>query len=332
MVDRDASRRDVSRMDQTSSPVSHKPAPARPTLERWLTGPRFPGLPNRGPEHAAPLLSFEFFPPRTEALEAQLWACIRRLETVAPRFVSVTYGAGGSTQARTHATVARIVRETRLTPAAHLTCVGATRDEVDEVARTYWQVGVRHVVALRGDVPGGGGYVPHPGGYAYASDLVAGLRRVADFEITVAAYPDVHPAAASAPADLDNLKRKLDAGATRAITNFFFDTSTYLRFLDRALAAGITASIVPGIMPVTNFVQMRKFAAANGIEVPDWLGHLFDGLEEDAETRKLVAAVVAAEQVRLLQANGVDEFHFYTLNRADLTYAIAHILGVRPVA
>ncbi len=332
MVDRDASRRDVSRMDQMSPPVSRTPVPLRPTLERWLTGPRFPGLPNRGPEHAAPLLSFEFFPPRTEALEAQLWACIRRLETLAPRFVSVTYGAGGSTQARTHATVARIVRETRLTPAAHLTCVGATREEVDEVARTYWEAGVRHVVALRGDVPGGGAYVPHPGGYAYASDLVGGLRRVGEFEITVAAYPDVHPAAASAHADLDNLKRKLDAGATRAITNFFFDTSTYLRFLDRALAAGITAPIVPGIMPVTNFVQMRKFAAANGIEVPDWLGHLFDGLEEDAETRRLIAAVVAAEQVRLLQANGVDEFHFYTLNRADLTYAIAHILGVRPVA
>jgi methylenetetrahydrofolate reductase (NADPH) len=318
-------------MDQ-SSPARASPAELRPTLERWLTGPRFAGLPTRGAEHPAPLLSFEFFPPRTEALEAQLWTCIRRLETLAPRFVSVTYGAGGSTQARTHATVTRIVRETRLTPAAHLTCVGATRADVDAVAHTYWRAGVRHVVALRGDVPGGGAYVPHPGGYAYATDLVAGLRRVADFEISVAAYPDVHPAAASPGADLDNLKRKLDAGATRAITNFFFDAETYLRFLDRCLAAGITAPIVPGIMPVTNFVQMRKFAAANGVAVPDWLAHLFDGLEEDAETRRMVASVVAAEQVRLLQANGIDEFHFYTLNRADLAYAIAHILGVRPAA
>lgn len=303
-----------------------------PTLERWLTGPRFGALPAPGAQQRAPLLSFEFFPPKTAALEAQLWACIRRLETLAPRFVSVTYGAGGSTQARTHATVARIVRETALTPAAHLTCVGATRETVDQVARDYWAAGVRHVVALRGDVPGGGAYVPHEGGYAYAVDLVAGLRRVADFEISVAAYPDVHPAAASPAADLDNLKRKLDAGATRAITNFFFDASTYLRFLDRALAAGITAPIVPGIMPVTNFVQMRKFAAVNGITVPDWLGHLFDGLENDPETRQLLAATIAAEQVRLLQANGIDEFHFYTLNRADLAYAIAHILGVRPTA
>ncbi len=338
MVDQDAARRDEGAMDRKTSDraperaASLRPSATRPTLERWLTGPRFGGLPARGAEQPAPLLSFEFFPPRTEALETQLWACIRRLETLAPRFVSVTYGAGGSTQARTHATVARIVRETRLTPAAHLTCVGATREEVDQVARDYWQAGVRHVVALRGDVPGGGAYAPHPGGYAYAMDLVGGLRRVADFEISVAAYPDVHPAAASPGADLDNLKRKLDAGATRAITNFFFDAATYLRFLDRALAAGITAPIVPGIMPVTNFVQMRKFAATNGIAVPDWLAHLFDGLEEDAETRRMVAAVVAAEQVRLLQANGIDEFHFYTLNRADLAYAIAHILGVRPAA
>ena len=302
----------------------------QPALTRWLAGPKVAGLPAPLLGGPAPALSFEFFPPRTEALEAQLWACIRRLETLAPRFVSVTYGAGGSTQARTHATVARLVRETSLTPAAHLTCVGATRAEVDAVARAYWQEGVRHIVALRGDVPGGGAYVPHREGYAYAADLVAGLRRVADFEISVAAYPDIHPAAASAEADLDNLKRKLDAGAARAITNFFFDTATYLRFLDRCLAAGITAPIVPGIMPVTNFVQMRQFAATNGIAVPAWLAHLFEGLEEDAETRRMVAAVVAAEQVRLLQANGIDEFHFYTLNRADLTYAIAHILGVRP--
>ncbi len=300
-----------------------------PTLQRWLTGPRFNRLPV--PDgHAPPALSFEFFPPRTEALEAQLWACIRRLEPLHPRFVSVTYGAGGSTQARTHATVNRLVAETTLTPAAHLTCVGATCDAVDEVARGYWEAGVRHVVALRGDVPGGGAYEPHAGGYAYAADLVAGLRRIGDFEISVAAYPEVHPGAASAAADLDNLKRKLDAGATRAITNYFFDADVFLRFLDRALAAGITAPIVPGIMPVTNFAQAVKFSETSGVSVPPWMATLFEGTEDDPETRRMVAAVVAAEQVRLLQANGVDEFHFYTLNRPDLTYAIAHILGVRP--
>jgi methylenetetrahydrofolate reductase (NADPH) len=290
-----------------------------PTLQRWLTGPRFARLPEPHCEQA-PALSFEFFPPRTEALETQLWGCIRRLEPLHPRFVSVTYGAGGSTQARTHATVARIVRETTLTPAA-----------VDDVARAYWDEGVRHVVALRGDVPGGGEYVPHPGGYEYASDLVAGLKRIADFEISVAAYPEIHPTAASDAADIENLKRKLDAGATRAITQYFFDTDVFLRFLDRALAAGITAPIVPGIMPVTNFAQAAKFSAASGTGVPDWLARLFEGTEDDPETRRMVAVVVAAEQVRLLQANGVDEFHFYTLNRPDLTYAIAHILGVRPV-
>jgi methylenetetrahydrofolate reductase (NADPH) len=304
-------------------------SPVAPTLQRWLTGPRFSRLPE--PDgHAPPALSFEFFPPRTEALEAQLWACIRRLEPLRPRFVSVTYGAGGSTQARTHATVNRLVAETRLTPAAHLTCVGATCAAVDAVARSYWDAGVRHVVALRGDVPGGGAYEPHPDGYAYAADLVAGLRRIGDFEISVAAYPEVHPGAASAAADLDNLKRKLDAGATRAITNYFFDADVFLRFLDRALAAGITAPIVPGIMPVTNFAQAVKFSETSGVSVPPWLATLFEGTEDDPETRRMVAAVVAAEQVRLLQANGVDEFHFYTLNRPDLTYAIAHILGVRP--
>ncbi|MDE2200326.1 MAG: methylenetetrahydrofolate reductase [NAD(P)H] [Rhodospirillales bacterium] len=301
-----------------------------PALQRWLTSARFSALPARGASHPAPLLSFEFFPPRTEALEAQLWHCIRRLESLAPRFVSVTYGAGGSTQARTHATVSRIVSDTTLTPAAHLTCVGATRAEVDAVARGYWEAGVRHIVALRGDVPGGGAYVPHPDGYAYAADLVAGLRRVADFEISVAAYPETHVAALSPGADLDNLKRKLDAGATRAITTFFFETETFLRFLDRALAAGITAPIVPGILPVSNFAQAVRMSEMNGTSVPDWLGHMFEGTDEDPEIRRMVAAIVAAEQVRLLQANGIDEFHFYTLNRAELTYAIAHILGVRP--
>ncbi len=304
----------------------------RPVLERWLTGPRFAGLPARSAAHPPPLLSFEFFPPKTEALETQLWSCIRRLEALAPRFVSVTYGAGGTTRARTHATVTRIVQETSLVPAAHLTCVGATREEVNEVARQYWTAGVRHIVALRGDPPPGETYTPHPGGYAFAADLVAGLRRVADFEISVAAYPEMHPAALSPEADLDNLKRKLDAGATRAITNFFFDTATFLRFLDRCLAAGITAPVVPGIMPVTNFAGLMRMSAMCGASVPDWLARMFDGMEDDAETRRMVAAVVASEQVRLLQANGVDEFHFYTLNRPDLTYAIAHILGVRPTA
>ncbi|HLY90281.1 MAG TPA: methylenetetrahydrofolate reductase [NAD(P)H] [Acetobacteraceae bacterium] len=306
------------------------PDEPRPTLERWLTGPRFAALPARGAAHTPPLLSFEFFPPKTDALEQQLWSCIRRLEPLAPRFVSVTYGAGGSTRARTHATVTRILTETALVPAAHLTCVGACQAEVDEVARQYWEAGVRHIVALRGDPPPGTAYSPHPDGYPFAVDLVAGLRRVADFEISVAAYPEMHPQAASRVSDLDNLKRKLDAGATRAITNFFFDSGVYLRFLDLCLAAGITAPIVPGIMPVTNLAGLRRMAALSGVTVPDWLGHLFQGLDEDPETRRMVAAMVTAEQVRLLQANGVDEFHFYTLNRPDLAYSIAHILGVRP--
>lgn len=312
--------------------VTTPPDRLPPTLERWMTGPRFNALPARGAEHPAPLLSFEFSPPRTEALEQQLWTCIRRLEPLAPRFVSVTYGAGGSTQTRTHATVARLVQETDLVPAAHLTCVGATREEVDAVARQYWAAGVRHIVALRGDPPPGSAYEPHPGGYAFAADLVAGLRRVADFEISVAAYPETHPGALSPDADLDNLKRKLDAGATRAITQFFFDTEVFLRFLDRALAAGITAPIVPGIMPVTNLAGLRRMATLCGAAVPDWLVHMFEGTDDDPEIRRMVAAVVTAEQVRLLQANGVDEFHFYTLNRPELTYAIAHILGVRPRA
>ncbi|WP_135468197.1 methylenetetrahydrofolate reductase [NAD(P)H] [Crenalkalicoccus roseus] len=299
------------------------------TPRPWLTGAR-PGALPAPAELPPPQLSFEFFPPRTEALEAQLWTCIRRLEPLRPRFVSVTYGAGGSTQARTHATVTRILRETSLTPAAHLTCVGAPREEVDAVARAYWEAGVRHIVALRGDPPAGAArYEPHPQGYAYAADLVAGLRRIAPFEISVAAYPETHPAALSPEHDLDNLKRKLDAGASRAITQYFFDTDLYLRFLDRCAAAGISVPIVPGILPVTNFAQVRKFSAMCGASVPEWMGRLFEGLDEDAETRRMVAAVVAAEQVRLLQANGVGEFHFYTLNRPDLTYAIAHILGVR---
>ena len=302
---------------------------ARPALERWLSGPRFGALPLPEGGSPAPALSFEFFPPKTEALESQLWTCIRRLETLTPRFVSVTYGAGGSTRERTHATVIRLVRETGLIPAAHLTCMGATRGEIDEIAARYWDSGVRHIVALRGDLPPGQADVGTDG-YQSALELVEGLKRVADFEISVAAYPEVHPRAASPAADLDNLKRKLDAGATRAITQAFFDSATYLRFLDKCLAAGITAPIVPGILPVTNFAQAKKFSELCGTVIPDWMAHMFAGLDEDPETRRMVSLVLAAEQVRLLQANGVDEFHFYTLNRPDLTYAIAHILGVRP--
>ncbi len=276
-------------------------------------------------------ISFEFFPPKTEKMAEALWYSIKRLEPLQPRFVSVTYGAGGSTRERTHQTVVRILKETTLIPAAHLTCVEATRDEVDNVARAYWEAGVRHIVALRGDSPdGAGGYVPTPGGYDFAVDLVAGLKRIADFDISVAAYPETHPQASSPGADLDNLKRKLDAGADRAITQYCFGVEPYLRFFDRAQAAGITAPIVPGILPVQNFAQLLKFSAMCGTTVPDWMGGLFEGLDDDPETRRLVAATVAAEQCRLLHAHGVTEFHFYTLNRADLVYAIAHILGLRP--
>jgi methylenetetrahydrofolate reductase (NADH) len=299
------------------------------TLRRWLTGPRLTGLPMRDASHPAPRLSFEFSPPRTETSETQLWSCIQRLAPLGPRFVSVTYGAGGSTRERTHGTVARIARETTLVAAAHLTCVGATREEVNEVARHYWEVGVRHIVALRGDPPPGSAYTPHPGGYAFAADLVAGLHEIAPFEISVGAYPETHPAAVNPQADLDALRRKLDAGATRAITQYFFDTDVYLRFLDRCLAAGITAPVVPGIMPVTNFAQIARFSAICGASVPAWLGQMFEATEDEPELRRMIGMVVAAEQVRLLQANGVDEFHFYTLNRPELTFAIAHLLGCR---
>jgi len=278
-------------------------------------------------------ISFEFFPPKTDQMAETLWSSIKRLEPLDPRFVSVTYGAGGSTRERTHATVMRILKETSLTPAAHLTCVNATRAEVDEVARAYWEGGVRHIVALRGDAPDAeSGYKPAPGGYDYAADLVEGLKKVADFDISVAAYPEIHPEAQSADADLDNLKRKLDAGADRAITQYFFGADVFLRFLDRARAAGIEAPIVPGVLPVQNFAQVVKFSNMCGACVPDWMGGLFEGLDDDPETRKLVAATVAAEQCRQLNAHGIDEFHFYTLNRADLAYAISHILGLRPKA
>ena len=284
---------------------------------------------------AAPLprdvqVSFEFFPPKTEGMAATLWACVERLAPLSPAYVSVTYGAGGSTRERTHATVTRIRRETDLEPAAHLTCVGATKGEVDAVARRYWRDGIRHVVALRGDpAEDSARYVPHAGGYAYAADLVAGLKRIADFEVSVAAYPEVHPDAPGPEADLDNLKRKVDAGAGRAITQFFFDVDVFLRFRDRVSAAGIAVPLVPGILPVTNFARVVQFSGTCGATVPAWMADLFEGLDDDPETRKLVAATVTAEQCRALCAEGVEAFHFYTLNRAELAHAICHILGVR---
>lgn len=278
-----------------------------------------------------PLVSFEFFPPKTPKSEATLWQTVERLAPLEPRFVSVTYGADGSTRDRTHRIVSRINRETQLTGAPHLTCVDANCTEVDAIARGYWEEGVRHIVALRGDPPAGQShYTPAPGGYAYAVDLVTGLRKVADFDISVAAYPEVHPEAKSPLADLDNLKRKLDAGATRAITQFFFEADAYLRFRDLAVTAGITAPIVPGILPIANFSSLLRFAKSCGAVVPDWLHSRFEGLDEDPETRQMISASIAIELVEKLQRHGVDEFHFYTLNRAELTYAICYALGLRP--
>jgi len=276
-------------------------------------------------------VSFEFFPPADAAMEATLWQSVQRLAPLAPRFVSVTYGADGSTRDRTHALVKRIQSETVLTGAPHLTCVGAPRSEVLEIARKYWDEGVRHIVALRGDAPQGvTKYEPHPDGFAYGADLVAGLRSVADFDISVAAYPETHPEASSPEADLENFRRKVDAGATRAITQFFFDTDDYLRFRDRCVAVGINISIVPGILPITRFPQVTRFAARCGAKIPSWLADRFAGLDDDPETRRLIAANVAIEQVSRLRRHGVSEFHFYTLNRAELTYAICHALGLRP--
>ena len=276
-------------------------------------------------------VSFEFFPPKTEKSEATLWETVERLAPLKPRFVSVTYGADGSTRDRTHRIISRINSETSLTGAPHLTCVDATKSEVDAIAKGYWDEGVRHIVALRGDPPQGAEtYVPYPGGYEYAVDLVAGLRNVADFDISVAAYPEVHPEAQNPLADLDNLKRKLDAGANRAITQFFFNADSYLRFRDLATTAGITAPIVPGILPISNFASLQRFAAACGTAVPDWLHEKFAGLDDDPETRQMISANVAIELVEKLQREGVNEFHFYTINRAELTYAICYALGVRP--
>ena len=276
-------------------------------------------------------VSFEFFPPKTEKMELTLWDAIQTLAPFAPRFVSVTYGAGGSTRERTHQTVARIVRETNIPAAAHLTCVDATKDEIDQIARDYWAAGVRHIVALRGDPPRAGEkFASHPGGYENAAALTAGLRQIAPFEISVAAYPECHPDSPNSQSDLDNLKRKIDAGADRAITQFFFSPETFFRFRDSVAAAGIDAEIVPGIMPVSTFAATSRMAAMCNTNVPEWMARLFDGLEDRPAARQLVAATIAAELCRKLYAGGVRQFHFYTLNRAELAYAICHLLGKRP--
>ena len=280
-------------------------------------------------------VSFEFFPPGDESMGQQLWNCVQRLAPRRPNFVSVTYGADGSTRTRTHECVLRILRETQLVVAPHLTCVGASRAEVLGIARDYWQQGVRHLVALRGDPPSGdtspeGRYRPRAGGFAYASDLVAGLAGVGKFDVSVAAYPEGHPESGGVDADLENLKRKVDAGAGRAITQFFFDTDVFLRYRDRCVAAGIRTPLVPGILPITRFPQLLRFAERCGASVPAWLRQRFDGLDDDPETRRMIAANVAIEQVQRLRSHGVEEFHFYTLNRAELTYAICHALGLRP--
>ena len=275
-------------------------------------------------------VSFEFFPPKTDKMEETLWAALQTLVPLRPRFVSVTYGAGGSTRERTHHTVARIAGETAIPAAAHLTCVQATKAEIEDVARAYWAAGVRHIVALRGDPPTDGGrFAPHPGGYRNAAELVAGLKAIAPFEISVAAYPECHPEAESFDSDLANLKAKFDAGATRAITQFFFSPETYFRFCDKARAAGIVGEIVPGILPVSNVAQTRKIAAMCGTAIPAWMDRLFEGLDDHPASRQLVAATIAAEMCRRLYAGGVRQFHFYTLNRAELSFAICHLLGLR---
>ena len=295
---------------------------------------RLDGLASRAPLFAEArgdiAVSFEFFPPKTEKMAETLWESIQTLAPLGPRFVSVTYGAGGSTRERTHATVERILNETDLTPAAHLTCVGASREEVDAIARDYWQLGVRHIVALRGDPPEAGAkYQPHPQGYRDAIDLVAGLKAIAPFDISVAAYPEIHPDSSSRAFDLENLKRKVDAGADRAITQFFFSADCFFRFRDEAAAAGIDVEIVPGILPVSNVATTRRFAATCGATIPQWLDDLFEGLDDLPSARQLIAATVAAELCGQLYAGGVRHFHFYTLNRAELSYAICHLLGVR---
>lgn len=278
-------------------------------------------------------VSFEFFPPKTEKMEETLWTSIKKLESLNPKFVSVTYGAGGGTRERTHNTVKRILEETKMTPAAHLTCVGASKEEVDEVAQNYWDIGVRHIVALRGDAPDmNEGYQPHNDGYLNAADLVEGLKSIGDFDISVAAYPEMHPDSQTLAADLENLKRKVDAGANRAITQFFFEPDQYFRFLDHCQSYGIDVPIIPGILPVTNFKTLKQFAGATGASIPSWMADLFDGLDDRPETRAYVAATVASETCRRLYEGGVRDFHFYTLNRSDLTYSICHMLGIRPTS
>jgi methylenetetrahydrofolate reductase (NADPH) len=279
-----------------------------------------------------PRVSFEFFPPKSPAMGEQLWATIQALEPLHPLFVSVTYGAGGTTRDSTFATVRRIVQETSLHPAAHLTCVGHDRGEIDDLLRLYWDAGIRHIVALRGDAPNGESFRPHPQGYASAVDLIAGIKAIADFEVSVAAYPETHPQALSTDSDLDNLKRKFDAGADRALTQYFFSNHVFLTFVDRARRAGIDGAIIPGILPVTGYAQTVKFSRMCGASVPDWLHDLFDGLDDDPETRKLISAMVATEQCRALMAEGIDQFHFYTLNRADLILGICRRMGLKPAA
>jgi methylenetetrahydrofolate reductase (NADPH) len=311
-------------MSPDTGPLHAEPMSAAPF---GLNDAHFPA---RAPQRLE--VSFEFSPPKTEAAERTLWETVTRLTPLRPTFFSVTYGAGGSTRQRTHETVVRLKKETGIDPAAHLTCVAATRGEIDDVARAYWDAGIRHIVALRGDPPGGigGKYTPHPGGYANAAELIAGLKKIGAFQISAAGYPEKHPDSANNEADLDNLKRKVDAGAERCITQFFFEAEDFLRFRDRAATVGVNVPIVPGIMPVSNFQGIQKMAGGCGSKVPSWLAHLFDGLDEDAETRRMIAATVAGDLCRRLQSEGVEQFHFYTLNRADLTFAICHLLGVRP--
>jgi methylenetetrahydrofolate reductase (NADPH) len=275
-------------------------------------------------------ISFEFFPPKNDEMEKKLWEVITRLEPLNPSFVSVTYGAGGSTRERTHSTIEKILNETSLKPASHLTCIGASKSEIDEIAKNYWALGVRHIVALRGDMPASSlDYQLHKDGYKHGDELVAGLKKVANFEISVAGYPEKHPESRDFNEDIDNLKRKVDAGASRIITQFFFDTDVYFSFVDRCLDNGIKIPIVPGILPVSNVKQVKHFARMCGAKIPRWMENIFLNLDEQEETRKLIAAIVAVEKCRILHSQGVNDFHFYTLNRSDLTTAICHIFGKR---